>query len=235
MIATDDSALKNTASFLGKNKGKKVFVEHEAKRFLKNAGLPVPNGMLVGKDGYIPSSSLAYPLAAKVSSSKITSKSDVGGIRLGLKNDVELKKAVSELLKIEYAEGVLVEEMAPEGIEVIIGGVIDKQFGAVVMFGLGGVFVELFKDIAFALAPLKEEDALWLIKQVKGYRLLEGYRGKPAVDIVALIKTILTVSEIIASGYVEEIDLNPVALYQKGAMVLDAKIVAIKNGAEGGI
>ncbi|MEK7742243.1 MAG: acetate--CoA ligase family protein [Nitrospirota bacterium] len=235
MIATDDSALKNIASFLQKNKGKRAFAEHEVKRFLRGIGLPVPNGIFVGNDGYIPSSSLAYPLAAKVSSSKITSKSDVGGIRLGLKNDAELKKAVSELLKIEYAEGVLVEEMAHEGIEVIIGGVIDKQFGPVVMFGLGGVFVELFKDIAFALAPLKEEDAFWLIKQVKGYRLLEGYRGKPAVDKDALVKTILTVSEIIASGYVEEIDLNPVALYPNGAMILDAKIVAIKNGAEGGI
>lgn len=224
MITADDSALKSTASFLQMNKGKKTFVEYEVKGFLKSSRLPVPNGILVGKDGYIPSSNLAYPLAAKVSSSKITSKSDVSGIRLGLKNDAELKKAVSELLKIEHAEGVLVEEMAPEGIEVIIGGVIDKQFGAVVMFGLGGVFVELFKDIAFALAPLKEEDALWLIKQVKGYRLLEGYRGKPAVDIVALIKTILTVSEIIASGYVEEIDLNPVSFYPQGAMILDAKM-----------
>lgn len=226
MIATDDSALKNIASFLQKNKGERAFVEHEAKRFLKNAGLPVPNGMLVGKDGYIPSSSLAYPLAAKVSTAKITSKSDVGGIRLGLKNDAELKKAVSELLKIENAEGVLVEEMAHEGIEVIIGGVIDKQFGPVVMFGLGGVFVELFKDIAFALAPLKKEDALWLIQQVKGYKLLEGFRGKSAVDKDALVKIILTVSEIIASGHVEEIDLNPVALYPKGAMILDAKMKA---------
>lgn len=224
MILTDDSALKNIASFLEKNKGKKVFVDHEVKRFLRSIGLLVPNGIFVGKDGYIPSSGLAYPLAAKVSSAKITSKSDVSGIRLGLKNDVELKKAVSELLKIEYAEGVLVEEMAPEGIEVIIGGVIDKPFGAVVMFGLGGIFVELFKDIAFALAPLKEEDALWLIKQVKGYRLLDGYRGNPAVDKDALIKTILTVSGIIASGYVEEIDLNPVSLYPHGAMILDAKM-----------
>lgn len=154
---------------------------------------------------------------------------------MGLKNDAELKKAVSELLKIEYAEGVLVEEMAHEGIEVIIGGVIDKQFGAVVMFGLGRVFVELFKDIAFALAPLKEEDALWLIKQVKEYRLLEGYRGKPTVDKDALVKAILIVSGIIASRYVEEIDLNPVSLYPQGAMILDAKIVAIKYGAEGGI
>ncbi|MBI1811759.1 MAG: acetate--CoA ligase family protein [Nitrospirae bacterium] len=227
MTASDDSVLKRTVSFLKKHKGKRVFLEHEVKVFLRSLGLTVPNGIFVDKDGYIPSATLAYPLAAKVSSAKITSKSDAGGIRLGLKNDVELKKAVSELLRIENAEGVLIEEMAHEGIEVIIGGVIDKQFGAVVMFGLGGVFVELFKDIAFALAPLKEEDALWLIKQVKGYRLLEGYRGKPAVDIVALIKTILTVSEIIASGYVEEIDLNPVALYPKGAMVLDAKLKII--------
>ncbi len=224
MTATDGSALKNIASFLQKNKGKRVFAEHEVKGFLRSMGLPVPNGIFVGNDGYIPSSSLAYPLAAKVSSTKIISKSDVRGIRLGLKNDTELKRAVSELLKIEHAEGVLVEEMAPEGIEVIIGGVIDKQFGAVVMFGLGGVFVELFKDIAFAMAPLKEEDALWLIQQVKGYKLLEGFRGKPAVDIGTLIKTILTVSEIIASGYVEEIDLNPICLYPHGAMILDAKM-----------
>ena len=224
MTATDGSTLKNVASFMQKNKGKRVFAEHEVKRFLRGIGLPVPNGISVGNDGHIPSSSLAYPLAAKVSSAKITSKSDVGGIRLGLKNDAELKKAVTELLKIEYAEGVLVEEMAHEGIEVIIGGVIDKQFGAVVMFGLGGVFVELFKDIAFALAPLKEKDAFWLIQQVKGYKLLEGFRGKAAVDKDALIKTILTVSEIVASGHVEEIDLNPVALYPKGAMILDAKM-----------
>ncbi|NCO83392.1 MAG: acyl-CoA synthetase [Nitrospirae bacterium CG_4_10_14_3_um_filter_44_29] len=229
MILTDDSILKNTAFFLGKNKGKKVFVEHEVKIFLKSAGLSVPKGMLAGKDGHIPSSSLAYPLAAKVSSAKITSKSDTGGIRLGLKNDAELRKAVSELLKIKDAEGVLVEEMAREGIEVIIGGVLDRQFGAVVMFGIGGVFVEVFKDIAFALAPLKEEDALWLITQVKGYRLLEGFRGKPAVDKDALIKAILVVSEIISSGYVEEIDLNPVALYPKGAMVLDAKMKIFKR------
>lgn len=166
-------------------------------------------------------------MVAKVSSQKITSKSDVRGVRLGIKNYDELTKAVSELLEIEHAEGVLVEETAREGIEVIIGGVTDKQFGPVIMFGLGGVFVEVFKDIAFALAPLKEKDALWLIQQVKGYRLLEGFRGKPAVDKDALIKTILTVSEIMTSGGIEEIDLNPVALYPHGAMVLDAKMKVI--------
>ena len=114
--------------------------------------------------------------------------------------------------------------MAPEGLEVIVGGIIDKQFGPVVMFGLGGVFVELYKDVAFALAPMKEKDALWLIQQIKGYKLIEGYRGKPAVDKDALIKAILAVSEIMAAGNVEEIDLNPIALYPQGAIILDAKM-----------
>ncbi|MDI6745460.1 MAG: acetate--CoA ligase family protein [Thermodesulfovibrionales bacterium] len=232
MTASDNSTPKNIASFLEKNKGKRVFAEHEVKMFLKSMGLSVPNGIFVPKERLLSVltsqfSLLSYPLAAKVSSAKITSKSDVRGIRLGLKNDAELNKAVSELLEIEHAEGVLVEEMAPDGVEVIIGGVTDKQFGPVVMFGLGGVFVELFKDIAFALAPLKEKDALWLIQQIKGYKLLEGFRGKAAVDKDALIKAILTVSEIMASGSIEEIDLNPVALYPKGVMVLDAKMKLI--------
>jgi len=232
MTAGDSYVIKNTAVFLEKNKGEKVFLEHEVKAFLKNVGLPVPRGAFIPRESSLSifNSQLLtfnYPLVAKVSSKKITSKSDVHGVRLGIKDYDELTKAVSELLEIEHAEGVLVEETAQEGIEVIIGGVTDKQFGPVIMFGLGGVFVELFKDIAFALAPLKEKDALWLIQQVKGYSLLEGFRGKPAVDKDALIKTILTVSEIMASGSIEEIDLNPVALYPQGAMVLDAKMKAI--------
>jgi len=209
--------------FLDRNRGRRV-LEYEVKELLKKIGLPVPNGILIGKDGQIPPINLSYPLIAKVSSSKITSKSDVRGIRLGIKDVNDLKRAVTELLQIENAEGVLVEDMAPQGVEVIVGGVIDKQFGPLVMFGLGGVFVELYKDVAFALAPLKRKDALWLIQQVKGYKLIEGYRGKPAVDKDALIKAILAVSEIISSGDVEEIDLNPVVLYPDGALILDAKM-----------
>lgn len=216
-------------AFFEKNKDKRTFLEHEAKGLLKNIGFSVPKGVFIPKEMQLSVlggqlSALSYPLAAKVSSSKITSKTNIKGIRLGIKNENELKNAVNELSEIENAEGVLVEEMAPEGLEVIAGGIIDKQFGPVVMFGLGGVFVELYKDVAFALAPMKEKDALWLIQQIKGYKLIEGYRGKPAVDKNALIKAILAVSEIISSGNVEEIDLNPVSLYPKGAIVLDAKI-----------
>ena len=211
-----------------KNIGKTALLEHEVKALLKEMGFPVPKGIFVDKEmvEQIPAIvDISYPVVAKVSSSKIVSKSEVNGVRIGLKNEIELKKAVLELLQIEDAEGVLIEEMALPGLEVIIGGVVDEQFGPVVMFGLGGVIVELFKDVAFALAPLEKEEALWLVNQIKGYRLLEGYRGKPPVDINTLLEIIVKVSGIIATGLIKEIDLNPVSLYSQGAMVLDAKIL----------
>ncbi len=219
--------MQKIRDLIEKNKGKKTFLEHEVKGLLKEYGFSVPKGIFVSKEmtDHIPEiADISYPVVVKVSSSKIISKSEVNGVRIGLKNEDELKKAIEELSQIKDAEGVLIEEMAAPGLEVIVGGVIDGQFGPVVMFGLGGIFVELFKDVAFALAPATNEDALWLIKQIKGYRVLEGYRGRPPVDIHTLLKIIVTISEIIATGLIKEIDLNPVSLYPEGAMVLDAKI-----------
>ena len=108
--------------------------------------------------------------------------------------------------------------------EVIIGGVIDRQFGPVMMFGLGGIFTELFRDVSFGLAPLDREDADWMIADIRGRRLLEGYRGNPPVDREALTGILIGVSGVMATGLVEEIDLNPVSLYARGAIVLDAKL-----------
>lgn len=221
------AASKAVKSFMEKNPGRPAFLEHEVKGLLADMGFAVPKGKYLGMDelsSELPD--LTYPLVAKVSSSKITSKSNVHGVRVGIKNDGELENAVRELSRIEHAEGILIEEMAPEGLEVIVGGVIDDQFGPVVMFGLGGVFVEIFKDVAFGLAPLRIEDAGWLIKQTKGYILLKGYRGKPPVDINSLLKIIVSVSEIMATGLVNEIDLNPLSLYPEGSMTLDAKMLA---------
>lgn len=220
--------MPNLKEFIEKKPGKTALLEHEAKGLLREMGFSVPKGIFVNKEmvDHIPAIvDISYPLVAKVSSSKIVSKSEVNGVRIGLKNENELKKAVSELLKIEDAEGVLIEEMAAPGLEVIVGGIIDEQFGPVVMFGLGGIFVELFRDVAFALAPVKSEGALWLVKQVKGYRLLEGYRGSPPVDINILLEMIVKVSGLIATGLIKEIDLNPVSVYPEGAIVLDAKIL----------
>jgi succinyl-CoA synthetase beta subunit len=211
--------------FIQKNRGKKVFLEHEVKGLLGEMGLPVPKGVFIGKGEPLAGTAhLGYPLVVKVSSRKIVSKSDLHGVSTGIRDDQALREAFRELMQIDGAEGVLVEEMAPQGLEVIVGGVVDVQFGPVMMFGLGGVFVELFKDVSFGLAPLTREEALRIVKEVKGYRLLEEYRGRPRADIGALADIIVPVSHLMATGTLEEIDLNPVALYPDGAMVLDAKM-----------
>lgn len=213
------------ADFIQKNPGRKVFLEHEVKGLLGEMGLPSPKGIFIGKEWPWPVTvQLRYPLVAKVSSQKIVSKSDLHGVRTGVQDEQALRTAVEELMLIDGAEGVLVEEMAPQGLEVIVGGVVDAQFGPVMMFGLGGVFVELFKDVSFGLAPLTQEESLRMVKEVKGYRLLEGYRGRPRVDIGMLADILVSVSQLMATGTIEEIDLNPIALYPTGAMVLDAKL-----------
>jgi len=229
MTMTMQGADNILRDFIAKNRGRMTLVEHEVKGLLKEMGLSVPDGVFIAKGKPLSAfslqvSALSYPLVAKVSSSKITSKSDVNGVKLGIRDEGELRDVVSGLMEIEDAEGVLVEEMAPDGIEVIVGGLIDEQFGPIVMFGLGGMFVEIFRDVAFGLAPLTSDGALRLIRQIKGYRLLEGYRGRKPADIDALIDIIVTVSGLMATGLIGEIDLNPVALFPEGAMVLDAKM-----------
>lgn len=205
--------------------GAKVLPEHAVKGFLHEAGLPVPRGLFIPSGASLPDlSRLTPPLAAKVSSSRIRSKSDVGGIRLGLVDIAATSRAVTELMGIENAQGVLLEEEVPPGVEVILGGIVDAQFGPVVMFGLGGVLVELFHDVAFAAAPMTRADAFRLMERVKGYRLLTGYRGKPPCDLEILAEMLVIVSELMATGLLEEIDLNPVASYARGAMILDAKM-----------
>jgi acetate---CoA ligase (ADP-forming) subunit beta len=200
-------------------------LEHEAKDILRDTGFSVPLGRFIRKGEMLPQTlGLKYPLAAKVSSERITSKSDLRGVRTGLQDEQALRLAFEELMRIDNAEGVLVEEMALQGVEVIIGGVIDKQFGPVMMFGLGGVYTELFRDVSFGLAPLGKDDAYWMINGIKGQRLLEGFRGNPPVDKETLADILVKASEIMATGLVEEIDLNPVSLYADGAIVLDAKM-----------
>ncbi len=218
------TAQERLAAFLAAH-GEHSFLEHEVKEFLRGAGLPVPAGRFIAAGAPLPSPlGLRFPLVAKVASRRIVSKSDVGGVRLGIASSAELEQVRVELAAIDGAEGVFVEETAPSGIEVIVGGTIDPQFGPVVMFGLGGVFVELFRDVAFALAPVTRDDALRLAERTRGSRLLLRFRGRPPVDREALAGVICTVADLIASGLVAEVDLNPVALYPDGALVLDGKI-----------
>lgn len=211
--------------FLQSRPDRNVFGEHEVKELLGGLGMAVPRGMFIPRGKPIQSLvEFSFPLVAKVVSSRIDSKSDIGGVRLDIGNRDELEAAVSELSQMEHVEGVLVEEMARPGFEVIVGGVMDNTFGPVVMFGLGGLLVELFRDVSFALAPVDRQQALWLMNETKGVKVLKGFRGKPRLDINALSDIIVSVSEVIATGHFRTIDLNPVTLYTSGALVLDAKM-----------
>lgn len=217
--------MKTAERLLSQRQPGEALLEPEVKRVLKTLGLPVPAGAYLPAGCSIPYDlGFSFPLVAKITAPTIASKSDVGGVRLGIRDEVQLAEAVADLQRIPGISGILVEEMVDAGIEVIVGGVIDPQFGPIVMFGLGGLFVELFRDVAFAMAPLDETTAKKLVAGTKGARVLGGYRGRPPVDMDFLALVIVTVSQLMAGGLIEEIDLNPVILYPKGGVVVDAKM-----------
>lgn len=174
-----------------------------------------------------------FPVALKISSPDILHKSDVGGVKLSLDSAEALENAYDELLSAVKSnnpqariDGVLVSKMASPGLEVIAGMNRDPQFGPVILFGLGGIMVEIFQDVSLRLLPLTREDALSMIREIKGYGLISGYRGRPAVDEEALADCLVTVARI-AESYPEinEIDLNPVFAYPDGILVADARII----------
>jgi len=174
-----------------------------------------------------------FPVALKISSPDILHKSDVGGVQLNLDSDSAIERAYDELLSAvknnnpqAQVEGVLVSKMASPGLEVIVGMNRDPQFGPVILFGLGGIMVEIFQDVSLRLLPLTQKDALAMIREIKGYGLISGYRGQPAVDEQALADCLMAVARI-AEGSPEiiEIDLNPVFAYPDGILVADARMI----------
>ena len=174
-----------------------------------------------------------FPVVLKVSSADVLHKSDVGGVQLNLNSAEAVEKAYNELLSTvkgnnpqAQVDGVLVSKMASPGLEVIVGMNRDPQFGPVMLFGLGGIMVEIFQDVSLRLLPLTKEDAVSMIREIKGYGLIAGYRGRPPVDEQALADCLLAVARL-ASEYPEivEIDLNPVFAYPDGVLVADSRII----------
>jgi acetyl-CoA synthetase (ADP-forming) len=169
----------------------------------------------------------------KVVSADVIHKSDAGGVILNVKSADEVADDYSKILsnvkiscpKAEIS-GILVQKMAPSGIEVIVGAVKDPQFGPTVMFGLGGVFVEVMKDVAFRVAPITEVDASEMVSQLKAYPLLNGYRNMPRADISAITDILLNTSKLVMENSdIKELDLNPVIVYERGASTVDARIL----------
>ncbi|MGE0386681.1 MAG: acetate--CoA ligase family protein [Gammaproteobacteria bacterium] len=217
--------------------------EYEARQLLRAHAIPVAPEIVVRSaadlDG-VRARLGSAPLAMKVVSNDITHKSDAGGVRLNLNDEAQLRDAHDAIMSAcrSYApdadiQGVLVTPMAARGTEVIIGVSRDRVFGPVLMFGLGGIFVEVLADVAFRAIPLSEFDARSMIEQVKGRRVLDGVRGEPGVDRNALVDLLLKVSHV-ANAYPEllELDLNPVVMYAQGYAVVDARVIVSQEASD---
>ncbi len=214
-----------------------ALVEPEVKGFLKECSIDVPRSFIeIDLDTAAKKAGdIGYPLVLKVISRDILHKSDVGGVCVGLRDEQELRRAWNEIyVSIAHRcpsakiEGFLIEEMAPRGVEVIVGALCDEQFGPTVMFGMGGVAIELLKDVSFRLAPIDEAGAVEMMQECKGFPLLTGYRGNPTKDIKAAAGVIVKVADIITgSKLLKEFEINPLLVHEDGCMALDARAISL--------
>jgi acyl-CoA synthetase (NDP forming) len=183
---------------------------------------------------------IGYPVVLKIISPDILHKIDVGGVKINLKDENDLKKAFTEITESiknkksdAKIQGFLIQKYCiTKGIEIIAGANAIKGFGSLVMFGLGGTFVELFKDVAFRLAPLTKQDALIMIKQTKGYQILKGFRGQSSYDIESIADYLLRLSQLVIDfPEIKEVDMNPVRVLEDslGVIIMDAKAIIEEN------
>ena len=222
-----------------KNEGRKYVTEVEAKEILAAYKIPVAKTLLAkNKEEAIQlSKNLKYPLVAKIVSPQIIHKSDVGGVVLNIKNEIELEQAYDKIMNnvkknVSNAEilGIALQEMAPQGVESIIGSTKDIQFGPTVMFGLGGIFVEIMKDVSFRIAPFSKSTAIDMINELNGKSILYGVRGEKPKDIESLSDAISRISQLVTEfPEIKELDANPTLVYENGICVVDARIILEKK------
>ncbi|MDH7508475.1 MAG: acetate--CoA ligase family protein [Methanomassiliicoccales archaeon] len=218
---------------MARDEGRNFMLEHEAKAVLRSYGISVTQDMFcrTPDEAVHAARRIGYPVAMKIVSPQIVHKTEFGGVRLNIANDEDVKSAFDEMFSSARKRlgdfdfrGVLVSEMV-RGHEMIIGSTRDAQFGQMIMFGIGGINVEVFRDVSYRLVPIEEIDALEMISELKGKKLIEGYRGSERVDTNIVVSTLLAVSRLLCDfDEIEEMDLNPVFGNAKGVKVADARI-----------
>ena len=212
-----------------------VLTEFESKELLREIGILVPSQKLTTskKETISAAEEIGFPVVMKLIAKDIVHKSDTGAVKLNLKSKEDVDKSYTELMQIpsQTEKKISVQKMADEPItELIIGMTTDPQFGPALMFGIGGILVELLEDVSFRIAPITEYDAKEMIHEIKGFPILDGYRGKPKADINAIIETLLKISNlVIEHEEINEMDLNPVFIYEKGLICVDARIILQKK------
>ena len=220
---------------VARKEGRTNLTEIESKELLGGAGIPTTKIELATsrKQAMATAKELGFPVVLKIHSPDIIHKTDVGGVKLGLATATAVGKAYDEILASAKAkapsakvEGVTVQPMARHGTEVIIGMSKDPQFGPVLMFGLGGVLVEILKDVSFRIVPITRRDANQMITEIKGFPLLQGYRGSEPASITALEDMLLKLSDFVDKHpEIKEVDLNPIFAYKDGALAVDARVI----------
>jgi acyl-CoA synthetase (NDP forming) len=208
-----------------------VLTEHETKKLLAKYDITVTKESMAesADEAYAIASQIGTPVAMKISSPDISHKSDVGGVELNIAvgdAKVTYEKIISRIKKAApdaRIEGILVQQMAPPGHEMIVGLKKDAQFGHALMFGLGGIFVEVYKDVSFRVAPIGIREAMDMISEIKGYPILKGIRGRKPADIDAIAKVLISVSEMSQKENIIELDINPLIAGENGAIAVDAR------------
>ena len=221
----------------------KVITEESSKEILGEYGIRVPKYALVtnSDEAAQKSKEIGFPLVAKIVSPDILHKTDVGGVKVGLGSEDEVKKAFDDMfyrLKEKFdVKGVLLEKMVPEGVELIIGLQNDFQFGPSIMVGLGGIYTELFKDVSFRVLPVTKGDALKMLESLRGKDILKGFRGSKPIDLDMLSEAIVNIGTlgVDMAGKYESIDFNPVVVYPDSYYVVDAKIILKEKSSENAI
>lgn len=223
--------------------GRHVLDESASKRVLLAYGLTVPHGILVPPGSDPALDGLSGPFAVKLVSPDAVHKSDVGGVRLGVPDAAAARAAVHDLEALARTkslplDGVLVEEMAPPGVELVIGGIVDPCFGPVIMLGLGGVFVEILKDTAFRVCPIDRQDAEEMIEGLRGAPLLRGARGSAPANLSCIVAALLAVGGekgllVEFEREISELDINPLIVSPDGAIACDARIVLSDGDTSG--
>ena len=207
-------------------------LEPEAKRLFSLAGMDGPRFLWARtlEEALRFADEIGYPVVAKVVSPRVIHKSEAGGVDVRVPDAESLTKAFERFNRIDGFSGMLVEQRL-SGVEIIFGAKVDDQFGPVVLLGMGGTGVEIYQDVALRMAPLRPEDVDAMLGSLKGNRLIEGFRGAPAVDREALTRSLLTFSDLVMDleGQTESIDLNPVICSADRCVIADARIILKKQ------
>ncbi len=208
-----------------------ILTEHEAKKLLAKYGIPVTKENIAGSadEALAIAMHIGTPVVMKISSPDISHKSDVGGVVLNVEME-EVRTTYNNIIsRIGKAapdakiEGVLVQQMVKPGHEIIVGLKKDAQFGYALMFGLGGIFVEVYRDVSFRVIPIGKNEALDMISEIKGYPVLKGIRGRKPADIDAIARVLVSVSLMAEKENIVELDINPLIVNENGAVAVDAR------------